>query len=511
MYCRNCGKKIEDDVSFCPECGMKIKEVQFKNNKENLIEQIVKKKVVILFIIFICILAGIAVLFKVAKDKKYEDNRKIVETKEVTKESVEKFDTEKEKQEKTNTVLENLPKTPTGFFTEYAIENAKDNYFVVSKFDGALYGLLDSYGNEVIPLEYDEIIFPESKMAQSVIVKAEGKMGIIDYKGNDVLPLEYSNISNYGDASKFYLVEKDGKQSIVQLDGKIYKKLSGRYGCLIGDSILSTSLSAAEGGIVTDAYSLDEQLLFAEKAPSEQRSTGIFESARYTGAKGYIEINRNNGDTYSIDLMDAQGNIVLSFEGAGINNPGYHTQINDLGTDNLFRIMYFQERLSISENEQYKLINLSKREIGEKCYDSIYQCGESVLAISKDAGQVVSIDIYSLEGQLENTINLNSESVTTGDGLIAAKYGGTYKIYDYTGREISDERYLSIDPEKGFLVIQNLNGEYGLMAPDGTMCIDFGNIGEESYNGLPWKQTYVFGDTFCIVTENSKGNNVWFF
>ena len=74
MYCNNCGKEIEDNGAFCPECGMQIKAVQSKGSKENLIRRRGKKKVVILFILVICILTGAYVLFKVLEDKQYKNS-----------------------------------------------------------------------------------------------------------------------------------------------------------------------------------------------------------------------------------------------------------------------------------------------------------------------------------------------------------------------------------------------------------------------------------------------------
>lgn len=74
MYCENCGRKSEDNESFCPECGAEIKIVQSKKNKENLMKRRGKKQFVILFIVFVFILAGASVLFKVVKDKQYENS-----------------------------------------------------------------------------------------------------------------------------------------------------------------------------------------------------------------------------------------------------------------------------------------------------------------------------------------------------------------------------------------------------------------------------------------------------
>lgn len=49
------------------------------------------------------------------------------------------------------------------------------------------------------------------------------------------------------------------------------------------------------------------------------------------------------------------------------------------------------------------------------------------------------------------------------------------------------------------------------MGSNGEMLIDFGDMEDESYNGLEWEDTYSFDGVFCIVTESSSGSNVWLF
>lgn len=41
--------------------------------------------------------------------------------------------------------------------TEYDLEDYASGYIIVSKNDGLLYGVIDKEGNEVIPVEYDNI------------------------------------------------------------------------------------------------------------------------------------------------------------------------------------------------------------------------------------------------------------------------------------------------------------------------------------------------------------------
>lgn len=35
MFCKNCGNKLPDTASFCPECGIKVKKEESKTSTEN--------------------------------------------------------------------------------------------------------------------------------------------------------------------------------------------------------------------------------------------------------------------------------------------------------------------------------------------------------------------------------------------------------------------------------------------------------------------------------------------
>ena len=59
--------------------------------------------------------------------------------------------------------LENTIK-PAGFTTPYTIEEEKDGYHIVSKLEGALYGLLAPDGTEMINVEYDIFLSRKVKM-----------------------------------------------------------------------------------------------------------------------------------------------------------------------------------------------------------------------------------------------------------------------------------------------------------------------------------------------------------
>ena len=83
------------------------------------------------------------------------------------------------------------------------------------------YGFIDRRGREVIPCIYDEIgIFRQGR----TLARIGDRYGIIDTAGRVILPIEYESRTPKGMKYMYYdslaLVEKDGKVSFVDLDGK---------------------------------------------------------------------------------------------------------------------------------------------------------------------------------------------------------------------------------------------------------------------------------------------------
>lgn len=382
----------------------------------------------------------------------------------------------------------------TGFSTEYTVENAKDGYFIVSKLDGALYGLLDSYGNEVLPLEYDNITFPESSEAKAVIVEVEGKKGVFDYKGNEIFPVEYDNISSRGTNSTMYLVQKENVQRLMTLSGEEEKKLQGTYDAVLSDAFLVQGFARNfELDSAMSVYSLDEELLCKLDLEKEDIRSGL--PLFMEGVDGLMEVFSN--DNYS-SLMDKEGKILYT---TATPTDGRNFGIYGLENNNLFRIY---------SNGKEKLYNLSTGQTGEEEYKEIIYADKNLVFAVREDGNV---DVYDMNGEKGKTLDLSAEHIIVNNNtaLIVAKYGETYRIYDKDGNELSDNRYLDVEPIENYWLIQNLEGEYGLIGPGGEMVIPFGEVGEETYNGLEWKDVYSFNDTFCIVTESSSGSNVWLF
>ena len=49
------------------------------------------------------------------------------------------------------------------FSTEYEVQDYFNGYFIVSKLQGKLWGVIDNSGNEIIPLKYTSIVFDNKK------------------------------------------------------------------------------------------------------------------------------------------------------------------------------------------------------------------------------------------------------------------------------------------------------------------------------------------------------------
>mgnify|MGYP005760136647 FL=1 len=180
-----------------------------------------------------------------------------------------------------------------------------------------MYGILDSAGAEVMRVEYDTISFPESEKANAVIVELEGKYGIYSYDGEEILPTEYESIICNGRYSERYLVQKDGTQSITDLDGRIVKRLSGMYDKLTGDCFLTMCRRGAES-LFEEVYNLNEEPMLLD---GDIRSTSGL-AFEIKDAKNLIGIYfqgsdelRGDGDTNStIELMDENWNKVASYD-----------------------------------------------------------------------------------------------------------------------------------------------------------------------------------------------------
>ena len=85
-----------------------------------------------------------------------------------------------------------------------------DNSIFIVGDDNKKVGAIDQAGNIIIPIEYDGVFFYNK---DTIGVKKDGMGGILNSKGDIVLPIEYKNIIRL--AKDRFIVEKDDKKGIV--------------------------------------------------------------------------------------------------------------------------------------------------------------------------------------------------------------------------------------------------------------------------------------------------------
>lgn len=93
-----------------------------------------------------------------------------------------------------------------------------------------LYGYVDSTGEVVIPIEYDDTDYDFYKGI--VNVKKNGKWGAIDKSNNILVPLKYSKLSGFGEHSHISgmpnnvaLAKRNGGEVLVNINGEEISKL----------------------------------------------------------------------------------------------------------------------------------------------------------------------------------------------------------------------------------------------------------------------------------------------
>ena len=120
----------------------------------------------------------------------------------------------------------------------------KGKYVDARDYDTGKYGVLDLFGNVVVPFEYDYIYFyyyqegvedfeiesPRFYENNLIMVKKDNKDGVIDIDNNVIIPCEYDSVnckfSIYGFSpfEKKYgilTVERDGKMGKIMYDGAV--------------------------------------------------------------------------------------------------------------------------------------------------------------------------------------------------------------------------------------------------------------------------------------------------
>lgn len=126
--------------------------------------------------------------------------------------------------------------------------------------DTYLYGLVDEFGEIIIPCKYKMLIHFDESVRLSAVRSVDGKWGYINIHGEEVLPCEYEHVDDY-----FYcghaLVKKDEKYGYVDKYGEL--KIACEYdeASYFIDNMASVKQNGF-WGIITPAGGLKFSLIF---------------------------------------------------------------------------------------------------------------------------------------------------------------------------------------------------------------------------------------------------------
>ena len=125
---------------------------------------------------------------------------------------------EENTKENTEKVVEKNTEDNLYLTTDYKVEDYCNGYFIVSKMDGRLFGVINSKGKEVIPLKYDEAGNFSDGLAKVRIGGKYGKYspildkieiedaryGYINNLGIERIPILYSHANDFSEGCSLY-------------------------------------------------------------------------------------------------------------------------------------------------------------------------------------------------------------------------------------------------------------------------------------------------------------------
>lgn len=159
MRCRKCGKELEEEVKFCPQCGTKVNQSQSEKGRKRI------------FAILIVVVLLAVIVFVIRQGP---------------------TGGEKSNPEKAEKVKNNLTDVEEEGSTQK--RDSLIQYLALVKHDGK-YGFMDETGEEIIPCQYDRAYsFNKNGLAPVGIIR-DGReyWGYINESGEEVIPLEYDD------------------------------------------------------------------------------------------------------------------------------------------------------------------------------------------------------------------------------------------------------------------------------------------------------------------------------
>ena len=475
-------------------------------------------------------------------------------------------------QEQSPSTQEQNPSTPVPtaddgatqplFISEYIPVASSQGYFVVRNDSGNQYGLVDDKGNYILPCEYEEVSFAETKSQTMLKVMSRGSYGVFDLNGDERIPCEYTEVSLSPYTDYCYVKNFFDKMGLLDLDGNIilpieFDMLKVSYGKTF------TALKNAEGEIPaaitvydSNAQLLKEILWDKEPVINIDISNGgnllcvyygtNFANTDYIAIEGssvygdtYVDGNRLyyfNGQDLIIRSLDTQEETVIwSFPDEKISKYSEIRTVKD----------YIDPVTNVESVDLYVFEVIPDTPVGEGYYLRI-TFGDKIETIcypKDDDGNTLNLGVYSYwdiasqfydgvaivfpESGYLYTINTKGEKIaeitnpyTDHQRSTILPYAamlnnnGYYSIINSDGEmQLSKDGYSNIQPVNvsGIYAVTNQEGELGLISkyleelvPCGSIASIESAIERPSYDEWELEAKYDIKDELYIIHSSNK-------
>lgn len=418
---------------------------------------------------------------------------------------------------------------------EYKIEDYSNGYFIATKSDGRLYGLLDPEGKTVIDFTYDELRFDfdGAKARPFVYAEYDGKYGVVDLNGKVLIKPAYKSLSifsendmffakkEYSDSQVYYL-SKEGEliSSIDPLENLTSYK-DAYASSHEDDSILCVALDQADQVYVVlidlqgkeiakvkipDNIEVDieHHLMSASKLELEQGS--FIEVSIHSGTIG------NAADSKKTIVLDYSGNVYPE-----LSVTMFSSQI----LEGLDHIVY----AAVADNGVLvpKFVNTKTRNILPGSSDFEYMS----FGTFKDK-QAFAVTRNHNDGLFYLTIINDKAEIIKEITSLDRRFGGeipiiikdkafyfsndTWKMISLDKLEPNQERYYGIQKlkeGKHWWLLENADGENALVSSNGEIVVDFGNITKDSFLEEPVLEYIISDEACCFIIEGETENEAY--
>lgn len=278
MYCKYCGKSIDEDSSFCRHCGKplhenlkitdsisaikeecspKTKDIMEGGTNVVMTKFTLKKKSLIFFCVLMVLVLIMYGLWGILDKKEIADISICQVSQELT--------TATKKYDKLYEFHEGLAKVCKG--EKYGFIDKLGNEIISCKYDdaedyikgisivtlGDKKGAINKQGNMVIPCKYDMIhLCKDDSLAAAFINETSG---FIDLEGNVVVPFDYEYCGEFSEGLAD--VRKNGLIGFVNKNGELVipcKYVNLYPGCGFSEGLVGVSIDGGEAGIYDDKW-----------------------------------------------------------------------------------------------------------------------------------------------------------------------------------------------------------------------------------------------------------------